>query len=98
MRLGEREPGTRPDNGSGGACIGPAAAEAASGPVHLPVPSISGSPRGGAEGCAPITGAHGASLKLSIADVGGTLEVIVKATSVTGSDSATTPVTGLIGP
>jgi hypothetical protein len=46
--------------------------------------------------CGNIAQATGSSLKLSLADVGGTLDVVVKATNVAGSSSVTTPVTGLI--
>jgi hypothetical protein len=46
--------------------------------------------------CGNITEATGSSLKLSLADVGGTLDVVVKATNVAGSSAVTTPVTGLI--
>jgi hypothetical protein len=46
--------------------------------------------------CADISGANGASLALSPSDIGGSLDVVVTATNVAGSASATTPVTGLI--
>ncbi len=46
--------------------------------------------------CANISEATGSSLKLSLGDIGDTLDVVVKATNVAGSTSATTPVTGLI--
>jgi hypothetical protein len=46
--------------------------------------------------CGNIAEATGSSLKLSLADVGGTLDVVVKATNVAGSSSVITPVTGLI--
>jgi hypothetical protein len=46
--------------------------------------------------CANISEATGSSLKLSLGDIGDTLDVIVKATNVAGSTSVTTPVTGLI--
>ena len=48
------------------------------------------------EGCTDIAEATGSSLKLTTADIGSTLEVVVKATNVAGSTSVTTPVTGLI--
>jgi hypothetical protein len=43
--------------------------------------------------CADISEATGTSLKLSLSDIGDTVDVIVKATNVAGSSSATTPVT-----
>jgi hypothetical protein len=46
--------------------------------------------------CADISEATGSSLKLSLGDIGSTLDVVVKATNVAGSSSVTTPVTGLI--
>jgi hypothetical protein len=46
--------------------------------------------------CANISEATGSSLKLSLGDIGDTLDVIVKATNVTGSSSVTTSVTALI--
>jgi hypothetical protein len=46
--------------------------------------------------CANISEATGSSLKLSLGDIGDTLDVVVKATNVAGSTSVTTPVTGLI--
>jgi hypothetical protein len=46
--------------------------------------------------CADISEATGSSLKLALADVGGTLDVVVKATNVAGSSSVTSTVTGLI--
>jgi hypothetical protein len=46
--------------------------------------------------CANISEATGSSLKLSPGDIGGTLDVVVKATNVAGSTSVTTAVTGLI--
>ena len=46
--------------------------------------------------CGNIASATGPSLKLGLADVGGTLDVVVKATNVAGSSSVTTPVTGLV--
>ncbi len=46
--------------------------------------------------CSDIGGATGSTLPLSAADVGATLDVVVKATNVAGSTSVTTPVTGLI--
>ncbi len=46
--------------------------------------------------CSDISEATGASLKLTTADIGSTLDVIVKATNVAGSSSVTSSVTGLI--
>ena len=48
------------------------------------------------QSCSNITGATGETLSLSPADIGSTLQVIVKATNATGSTTATTPITGLI--
>jgi hypothetical protein len=48
------------------------------------------------EACADISGATGSSLKLTTADIGSTLDVIVKATNVAGSSSVTSSLTGLI--
>ncbi len=47
--------------------------------------------------CANISGATGSSLQLAYGDVGGLLDVVVKATNVAGSTSVTSPLTGLIG-
>jgi hypothetical protein len=47
--------------------------------------------------CSNITGATGSSLQLALGDVGGLLDVLVKATNVAGSTSVTSPLTGLIG-
>jgi hypothetical protein len=46
--------------------------------------------------CANISEATGSSLKLLPSEIGGTLDVVVKATNVAGSSSVTTAVTGLI--
>ena len=48
------------------------------------------------QSCSNITGATGETLSLSPADIGSTLQVIVKATNTTGTTTATTPITGLI--
>jgi fibronectin-binding autotransporter adhesin len=48
------------------------------------------------EACKEISGATGSTLKLLTGYLGGTLDVVVKATNVAGSTSVTTPVTGLI--
>ena len=47
--------------------------------------------------CANIGEATNATLKLSLADVGGLLDVVVKATNAAGSTSVTSDLTGLIG-
>ena len=47
--------------------------------------------------CANISEAVNSTLKLSLADVGGLLDVVVKATNVAGSTSVTSSLTGLIG-
>ncbi len=47
--------------------------------------------------CSNISGATGSTLELGLADIGGTLDVIVKATNVAGSTSVTSGLTGLIG-
>ncbi len=46
--------------------------------------------------CTNISEATGSSLKLSLSDIGSTLDVVVKATNVAGSSSVTSSVTGLI--
>jgi hypothetical protein len=47
--------------------------------------------------CQAISGATGSSLKLSPADVGSTLAVVVTATNAAGSAQATAPLTSVIG-
>jgi large repetitive protein len=48
------------------------------------------------DSCSNISEATESTLKLSPADIGHTLDVVVKATNVAGSSSVATPVTGLI--
>ncbi|HTA35013.1 MAG TPA: hypothetical protein VK721_16440 [Solirubrobacteraceae bacterium] len=48
------------------------------------------------EACGNISEATGSSLKLTSLDIGKTLDVVVKATSIAGSTSVTTSLTGLI--
>jgi hypothetical protein len=48
------------------------------------------------EECEDISDATGSSLRLSLSDIGRTLDVVVQATNVAGSTSVTTSVSGLI--